>query len=112
MESYADAWIETYRSSKQWKSWGEDYLEALGPKIIKKMGYSFENLSQPFLSKRIGSKFALIPFDLAIKSSEKYTLADQMKVNTFKIHRYAETLIARFSSEMKNKTFKEEEYNL
>lgn len=66
---------------QQTKHFALTYLEALGPEIIEKMGYSFVDLRSTIGKSKKNLSKEIVPWDIAIKNPSNWTPKEHSKFN-------------------------------
>lgn len=80
---YVDRWTEEFDSA-QTRHFAENYLETLGPAVITRLGYSFEELKSKITSQKCSRKGRSIrvPWGLLMNLETRYTVWNRLKLKT------------------------------
>ena len=79
---YADKWVKVLSRSRMWQQWARGYLHSLGPDLVGRMGYSYEELEGALSSIGGHVRATLIPWNLAIKAPRSYSLYEKLWVRS------------------------------
>ncbi len=84
-KGYKDKWVETLMASSQWQHWGMNYLRMLGPELLARMGYSYDELSNAMALKRKRSSLAELHWHLGMKDSTVYSFLDRLLLSVHNV---------------------------
>lgn len=80
--NYADKWVDEF-TSRQTRHFAESYLKELGPDLLKRLGYSFDELKIKLASHKIEKKKSsvVIAWKLLVDFDEHRSAWDDAKLN-------------------------------
>jgi len=78
---YVDTWIDAF-TSRQTRHFAESYLEALGPEVLRRLGYSFYDLKIMLVSQKFSDRncSVIIPWELLLGFRQQQTTWDDIKL--------------------------------
>lgn len=78
---YADKWVDEF-TSRQTRHFADSYLKELGPDLLKRLGYSFDELKIKLASHKIEKKKSsvVIPWKLLVDFNEHRSTWDDVKL--------------------------------
>ena len=81
----AGQWVEVLSRSQCWWQWAQAYLQCLGPDMVLRMGYSYEELEKTLASIGKRGRIVLVPWHLAIKPRQSRTFLENQRVFALKL---------------------------